>query len=158
MFKILDKDNNEIEYSVNAYCTKIFPLENFSAFGLEMDGIYFYTSEHAFQYLKFVDTNMDIANEIRNIKSPYEAREIAGKYKSERVKNWSDIKYDIMEKVIKLKVEQNKIVKECLNNTRGYTIVEFCEDEDTDWGLDKNFQGENNLGKILMKIRDEMGE
>ena len=31
-----------------------------------------------------------------------------------------------------------------------------CIDEDTDWGLDNNNQGDNNLGKIWMKIRDEI--
>jgi len=60
-----------------------------------------------------------------------------------------------MEKVLRLKVEQNPIVKEVLLNTKNYIIAENCIDEDTVWGLDNNNQENNNLGKIWMKIRDE---
>ena len=61
-----------------------------------------------------------------------------------------------MEKVLRLKVEQNPIVKEVLLNTKDYIIAEKCIDEDTDWGLDSNNQGNNYLGKIWMKIRDDI--
>ena len=47
------------------------------------------------------------------------------------------------------------IVKDVLLNTKDYIIAENCIDEDTDWGLDSNNQGDNNLGKIWMKIRDD---
>ena len=45
--------NEEVKCDINTYITTIFPLENFSAFGLKMNGIYFKTGEHAFQFLKF---------------------------------------------------------------------------------------------------------
>ena len=48
------------------------------------------------------------------------------------------------------------IVKDVLLNTKDYIIAENCIDEDTDWGLDSNNQGDNNLGKIWMKIRDDI--
>ena len=83
-------------------------------------------------------------------------KSIAHENKASRLANWSDIKYEKMEEVLKLKVEQNPIVKECLLNTKDYMIAECCVDEDTDWGVDNNNQGENNLGKIWMKIRDEL--
>ena len=72
----LFKDGKEIEQDINTYITNIFPLENFSAFGLEMDGKYFKTGEHAFQYLKFEDK--DVQEEIINCNNPYEARLIGG--------------------------------------------------------------------------------
>jgi predicted NAD-dependent protein-ADP-ribosyltransferase YbiA (DUF1768 family) len=61
-----------------------------------------------------------------------------------------------MEKVLRLKVEQNPVVKECLLNTKDYIIAECCIDEDTDWGIDNNNNGNNHLGNIWMKIRDEL--
>ena len=61
-----------------------------------------------------------------------------------------------MEKVLRLKVEQNPIVKEVLLNTKDFIIAENRIDEDTDWGLDNNNQGNNYLGKIWMKIRDDI--
>ena len=156
MIKLFDKNMNEIEYDINNYLLKLFPLDNFSAFGLIMDNIYFQTSEHAFQYLKFVDTNKDIADIIKKSYSPNDARRIAHENKEYRLSNWSDIKYDNMEKVLRLKVEQNPVVKECLLNTKDYIIAECCIDEDTDWGIDNNNNGNNHLGNIWMKIRDEL--
>lgn len=153
MLKLFDNDK-EIELDINEYITKVFPLENFSAFGLEMDGIYFKTGEHAFQYLKF--KNKKICDEIINSNNPYEARTLGGKYKKERIENWSEVKYDYLEKVFKLKIEQDPMVKEALLSTKDYTICEYCVDEDTEWGLDKNGDGENRLGKAWMKVREEI--
>ena len=28
-------------------------------------------------------------------------------------------------------------------------------DKDTDWGVDNNLQGENNLGRLCMEVREE---
>ena len=152
----LFKNDKEKKYDVNTYITEIFPLENFSAFGLVMDGIYFKTGEHAFQYLKFKDKK--ICDEIINCGNPYEARVLGGKYKSKRIPNWSEVKYEYLEKVFKLKVEQNQMVKDALLATKDYLICEYCVDEDTEWGLDKNGNGENRLGKAWMNVRDEISE
>lgn len=153
MLRLFD-NNKEIKYDINTYLTDIFPLENFSAFGLFMDGIYFKTGEHAFQYLKYKDNN--ICEEIINCSNPYEARMRGGYYKSKRISNWQDVKYDYLEKVFRLKLEQNPMVREALINTKDYLICEYCIDEDTEWGVDKNRVGENRLGKAWMKIRDEI--
>ena len=156
MIKLFDKDMNEIIIDRSVYQWQLLPLDNFSAFGFEMNGEYFQTSEHAFQYLKFVDTNKEIANKIKESFSPNDARNIAHENKEYRLSNWTDVKYQNMEKVLRLKVEQNPIVKDVLLNTKDYIIAENCIDEDTDWGLDSNNQGDNNLGKIWMKIRDDI--
>ena len=154
MIKLFDKEMNEIKFSISDYQLKLFPLDNFSSFGLNMDNEYFQTSEHAFQYLKFIDTNANIANKIKESYSPDDARRIAHENKEYRLSNWSNFKYINMEKVLRLKVNQNPIVKKCLLDTKDYIIAEVCIDEDTDWGLDNNNQGNNNLGKIWMKIRE----
>ena len=156
MIKIFDKDMNEIPVEIGMYQWQLLPLDNFSSFGLEMDGEYFQTSEHAFQYLKFIETNEEIANLIKKSYSPNDARRIAHENKEYRLSNWQEVKYANMEKVLKLKVEQNPTVKECLINTKDYIIAECCIDEDIDWGIDNNNQGNNHLGKIWMKIRDDI--
>ena len=156
MIKLFDSNMNEINVKREMYQWDILPLDNFSAFGFVMDNEYFQTSEHAFQYLKFVDTNKEIADKIKESFSPNDARIIAHENKEYRLSNWSDVKYQNMEKVLRLKVEQNPIVKDVLLNTKDYIIAEKCIDEDTDWGLDSNNQGNNYLGKIWMKIRDDI--
>ena len=156
MIKLFDKDMKEIEIKIINYQWQLFPLDNFSSFGLKMDDEYFQTSEHAFQYLKFIETNPAIANKIKEAYSPNEAREIASNLKEYRDPNWSKKKYKCMEKVLRLKTEQNEIVQNVLLSTNNYLIAECCIDEDTDWGLDNNNNGKNNLGKIWMKIREEI--
>lgn len=156
MIKLFDKNMNEIQFDITDYQLNLLPLDNFSAFGLVMDNEYFQTSEHAFQYLKFVDSNYEIAQKIKNSYSPNEARKIAHENKKYKITNWSDVKYKNMEKVLRLKVEQNSVVMKKLLATKDYIIAEYCTDEDTEWGLDNNNHGENNLGKIWMKIREEL--
>lgn len=158
MIRIFDNNMNELQFDITQYQLSILPLDNFSAFGLELNGEYFQTSEHAFQYLKFIDTDPVIAKRIKNSFSPNEARKIAQDNRNLRPSNWSEVKYKNMEKVLKAKTEQNPVVKKKLLATRDYIIAEYCTDEDTDWGLDNNNNGQNNLGKIWMKIRSEISK
>lgn len=147
---------HEIVFNITDYQLSILPLDNFSAFGLKMDGIYFQTSEHAFQFLKFFESNPRLAERIKDAYSPNEARKIAQENKQYKNPNWSNLKYDYMEKVLRLKAQQNPVVMKKLLATKDNVIAEYCTDEDTEWGLDKNNHGQNNLGKIWMKIRDEL--
>lgn len=156
MIKIFDKDMNEIKFDIMGYQMKIFPLDNFSPYGFIMNNLYFPTSEHAFQYLKYASSDSEIADKIRKSLSPDEARIIGHQYTSLRDSNWSNIKYEKMEEVLRLKINQNTIVREALLKTQDYIIAEVCIDEDTDWGLDNNGQGENHLGNIWMKIRSDL--
>ena len=49
MIKLFDKNMKEIKIKRELYQWQVLPLDNFSAFGLIMDGEFFITSEHAFQ-------------------------------------------------------------------------------------------------------------
>lgn len=156
MIKLFDENMNEIEFDADEYQTELYPLENFAPYGLIIDNLYFPTAEHAFQYFKFIGTNEEISEKIRLALSPNEAREIARENKKKRISNWKEYKYDVMDEVIGIKVNQNPIVKEVLLNTRDLLIAEYCIDEDTDWGIDKNNKGNNHLGKSLMKVRENI--
>jgi ribA/ribD-fused uncharacterized protein len=158
MIKLFDKDMNEIIFDDDSYKENVYPLENFSPYGLTIDKLYFPTCEHAFQYLKFIGTDEKVAEIIRNASSPDEARIIAHEYKKRRPSNWKEIKYDVMEEVMEMKVHQNEEVKEALLKTRDLLIAEYCIDEDTDWGIDRNNEGNNHLGKSLMKIRKRINK
>ena len=153
MIRLFDKDMNEVMQ--DDYDFSLFPLDNFSMYKLTMYDKEFKTGEHAFQYTKFMGVNNEIANKILNAKTPEEAREIAIEHKSERIPNWSEIKYDCMKAIFRLKAEQNPIVLNALLSTKDNIIIEHCVDEDTDWGVDNNLQGENNLGRLWMEVREE---
>jgi len=58
---------------------------------------------------------------------------------------------------LRLKVEQNPYVKKKLLETKDYLIVEDSP-KDSFWGIGANRDGENQLGKLWMKIRKELRE
>lgn len=143
--------------TMHEYFEDIFCLDNFSAFSVVVDGVEYKTSEHAFQSIKFLETNKEIAEEIRLSSSPFDARALAHKYKSQRRGDWKDVKYDIMEKILYEKTIQNEYVRERLLATKDKRIVEDCgADDDKDWGCGIDGTGENNLGKIWMRIRERI--
>lgn len=152
MIKIAKNSPTIPEYIENIYC-----LDNFSAFSICFNEIEYKTAEHAFQSIKFLKTAPDIAEEIRKSSSPFDARRIAHENKSLRRQDWSQVKYDIMEKILYEKTMQNPYVKEKLLATIGKDIIEDCgEDNDNDWGCGIDGTGQNNLGKIWMKIREKI--
>ncbi len=64
------------------------------------------------------------------------------------------MKDEVMLKAIRAKVEQHSEVKEMLLSTENAILVEHTEN-DYYWGDGGDGSGENRLGKILMKVRDE---
>ena len=60
-----------------------------------------------------------------------------------------------MEQILWAKFEQNPGLKEKLINTGDAYLEETNTWNDTFWGVCKG-KGQNNLGKILMKIRAEL--
>ena len=59
-----------------------------------------------------------------------------------------------MEKILRCKIEQNPYVLKKLLETKDYAIVEDSP-KDSYWGWGINRDGENQLGKIWMKLREE---
>ena len=152
MIKIENTNPTMHEYFENIFC-----LDNFSPFNVDIDGVEYKTAEHAFQSIKFLKTSKEIAEEIRLSSSPFDARALAHKYKSLRREDWKDVKYEIMEKILYEKTIQNQYVKEKLLATKNNTIIEDCgADDDKDWGCGLDGTGQNNLGKIWMRIRDRI--
>jgi len=113
------------------------------------------TVEHAYQASKFVKTSPKIAKQILKAFSPHDAKNIAIINKDKQDPKFDEYKIDLMEKLLRLKLEQNPYVKEKLLQTKNYLI---CEDspEDSFWGIGKNRDGKNTLGQLWMKLRDEL--
>lgn len=140
---------------IGFYPREFFCLDNFSAFAVEHKGVKYPTVEHAYQSLKFVDIAPEIAKEIAECFSAHEAQKIAHANKDKQNQNWDSIKVDVMEELLRLKLEQNPYVKKKLLQTKDYTI---CEDSPKDafWGIGQNRDGQNQLGKLWMKLRSEL--
>ena len=68
--------------------------------------------------------------------------------------DWNDVRIHIMETALKQKFIQNKQLLELLINTGSKIIVENSP-RDNFWGIGKDGKGQNNLGKLLMKLRTQ---
>ena len=140
---------------VGFYNREFFCLDNFSSFGFDYNGVYYPTVEHAYQAAKFLDSAPQIAKDIVESYSAHDAQKIAYANKDKQRKDWEEVKLKIMERLLRLKLEQNPYVRKKLLQTVNYLI---CEDspKDSFWGIGPNRDGRNELGKLWMKLRDEL--
>lgn len=136
------------------YETSYFVFSNFSPHAVLYKNVLYPTVEHAYHAAKF--DNEQIKTEIKNAGSPLEAFELGKKYKPQRRDNWDEVKVSILQEIITEKVKQHEEVKEALLATGTEEIIEDNPHDDF-WGNGKNGKGQNQTGKILMRIRNEIG-
>lgn len=73
--------------------------------------------------------------------------------------DWEEVKVSIMEEIVRAKFTQNEALKQLLLETGDAYLEEGNTWNDTCWGVHlKTGQGQNHLGKILMKVRAELQE
>jgi ribA/ribD-fused uncharacterized protein len=137
-------------------------LSNMAAgFSLFVNEINIANTEALYQACKF-PLFPTIQNLIIEAKSPMVAKEISRKY-NEYVRqdwHWEDTKYKIMEWCLRVKLLQNYATfSQLLLSTEKKTIVEYSQ-KDTIWGAINDNKGYlvgvNALGKLLIKLRDEL--
>jgi ribA/ribD-fused uncharacterized protein len=127
-------------------------FSNFEPCVIEMDGITYPTTEHAFQAYK--SRNPTIRKHIAGLKTPGQAKR-AGRSLPLR-NDWQKVKFDIMVECLRLKFEQEPF-RTMLLETGDEEIAEDARQwNDAEWGLGKSGKGNNKLGKALMKVRDEL--
>jgi N-glycosidase YbiA len=134
------------------YETSYFLFSNFSAHVIVYKGITYPTLEHAFQAQKFSDEKT--REEIRKASSPLVAFKIGRSTPNIR-KDWKVIKINIMYELLKSKVEQHEEVRRKLSETGDEEIIEE-NPNDSFWGAGIDGKGENHMGKLLMKVREEL--
>lgn len=139
------------------YPKEFYPLCNFSAFTVVMDGgITYPTSEHAYQAQRYIRSgDKDIARFIRDASSAHEAYQIAQDNKHLALASWQDEKFDVMKKILFLKVNQHPYVMQKLMETGNRIIIEDSWRDDV-WGWGPNKDGQNLLGCLWMEIREEL--
>ena len=132
-------------------------LSNFYEKEFTMRGKTYASGEHAYQAFKC--ENEEDHELIRNLTSPRMAKRYGRQIKIRD--DWEDIKYNIMEEVVRAKFK-DPYLKALLIDTDPKYLEETNWWHDNTWGnctcgkrhtcKDK---GKNCLGEILMKIRDE---
>jgi ribA/ribD-fused uncharacterized protein len=152
----LDTDKQVFFYEQDFYV-----LSNFSSFAIEWNGHYFPTSEHAYHHEKFVFTGMmrgsiaEIRRKIRTAKSAHEAFKLAEEHKASRRPDWESIRVNIMQRILRAKVDQHEYVKRKLLATGDRELIEDSWRDDF-WGWGPHQDGKNMLGKLWMKVRAEL--
>ena len=68
--------------------------------------------------------------------------------------SWEETRLDIMKSILNAKFEQNPTLMQRLDDTKNHILINGNDKLETYWGVDLySWQGENHLGKILMRIR-----
>jgi ribA/ribD-fused uncharacterized protein len=134
---------------INRFNNNYAFLSNFYPSFIVIDGIIYPTVEHAYQAAKISDWREK--QMIANIKTPGQAKRVGRKLGLRS--DWENIKVDVMLKLVRLKfTELNLKIK--LLATGDAELIEGNTWNDTFWGVCCD-EGQNQLGKILMKVREE---
>lgn len=71
-------------------------------------------------------------------------------------KDWNEARIEVMYRILKLKFK-NPVLREKLLATGYGELIEGNYWNDTFWGVDlRTGKGQNNLGKLLMRVREEL--
>jgi hypothetical protein len=130
-------------------------FSNFSPHKLIEDGIEYKTSEHYYQSKKFLKKEDEL--EVINSATPSLCAKIGRDREKTLREDWEEIKDDIMYNALKLKFSQNFFIKNILLSTAEEELIEDSP-VDSYWGCGSDGLGKNMLGKLLMKLRQELRE
>lgn len=145
--------NDKILFYENEY----YIFSNFSSFAVEKDGVVWQTSEHLYQASKFMgeSPSLEIIEEIRNARSAHDSKKITKKYPDSYRPDWEEVKIQVMENIIRLKHDQHEYIQKKLKESGDREIIENSP-KDAFWGWGPDKDGRNELGKIWMRLRNEL--
>ncbi len=131
-------------------------LSNFWFFEKPMlyDEMYFKTSEHFYMAMKTLDKSL--RQQVADTQNGGSAKELGRKL--ELREDWEQIKFDVMLYALRYKFSKyNPTLRKQLLDTGAQYLQEGNWWNDKTWGVClKTGEGENNLGKLLMQVRDEI--
>jgi ribA/ribD-fused uncharacterized protein len=152
---------------INSFSGRWAFLSNFYLCKITHQGIVYPSSEHYYVAMKVKEDQLingkmcpasDVREMISKISTPGQVKRF-GRSLSIR-KDWDSVKLKAMEWVIREKFTKHPDLKEMLIQTGNEEIIESNYWHDIFWGVctcEKcGNKGENHLGKLIMKIRDEI--
>lgn len=137
---------------IKEFKNQYFFLSNFYECPIYYNKLVFCNAEAAFQAQKAIDEKEQYkfinlnASQARKLGKTIVLRE-----------DWEEVKDNIMYEIVKRKFTVNKELQQKLIDTKDEELVEGNWWHDTYWGVDsKTGIGKNKLGKLLMKVREEV--
>ena len=137
--------------SITSFSGKYGFLSNFSPYNIdeymEYKNIKYTSNEHFYQAMRFEDDN------IKKLISNHPSKGLKKFCRQFKIRdNWNTIRLNIMRIGLKYKFNIPRYAKKLIE-TGNEELIEVNWWGDTYWGV-YNGIGENNLGKLLMEIRD----
>jgi ribA/ribD-fused uncharacterized protein len=130
-------------------------LSNFFPSPIMWDGREWPTLEHAYQAAKTLDLSEQ--EEVRKARTPGESKRLGRRVTIRD--DWEEAKIGVMEELLRLKFSDPDL-QERLLATGDAELVEGNNWRDRFWGVtqdkDGSWTGQNWLGRLLMKIREEL--
>lgn len=126
-------------------------LSNFWPCKINFEGLVFNSVEAAYVASKTKD--IEIRKQVQKLSSPADCKRFGRKIKLRS--DWNIVKLEMMEGFLRQKFYKGSVLAIKLKNTGHCKIEEGNKWNDTFWGI-CNGIGENNLGKLIMKIRKEL--
>ncbi len=137
---------------------RIFPIDQFekyfipfSGHNVEYKGVLYRTAEHAYHCQRYTDPK--IVEELKNARSAYIAWQTSQKYKAQQLPDFEAHKLQVMEEICRAKVEQHEDVREALLESGEDVIIKNYPDKL--WGIGMDGTGQNEMGKMWMRLREE---
>lgn len=140
---------------ITSFSGEYFFLSNFYPEKVIYEGRTYPTAEHA--YVAAKTTNEDIRSYITKIPTPGQAKRF-GREMDLR-SDWNSIKIREMRKILEYKfcyARSDSFLYSMLSSTSPAILIEGNTWGDTFWGESPIGRGRNELGKLLMAIRDDI--
>lgn len=135
---------------INEFRGKNYFLSNFYSAPVTYEGITYLNNEAAFQAAKVMDkAEREKFAKLDPSSAKRKGRRVQLRY------DWEKVKFDIMYQVCLAKFTQNEDLKKKLLDTGDEHLEEGNTWGDRIWGT-VNGKGQNHLGKILMRVRNEL--
>ena len=129
----------------------------FSAHPIKLEGKEWPSVEHYFQAMKFVDSNPDYCERIRQAPTAKAARRMGRKRFKKLRSDWAKVKRIYMTRGVYTKASMYPEVASALLATGKAKLMEASQ-YDYYWGCGRDRRAENTYGKVLMDVRKKLQE
>ncbi len=131
-------------------------FSNFSPYGFQLQGQTWMTAEHYYQAQKFAGTcDRHLCRLIQQVATPMEAAALGRSPRHQVRPDWEQVKTNVMYVAVLTKFETHIDIQTVLLSTGDQLIIEDSP-VDAYWGCGPDGQGQNQLGKTLMNVRQHL--
>lgn len=145
--------------TISSFRGRYYFLSNFADIPVTFEGLTYKNAEAAFHAAKIepsyaIDPKTGATRQTFTTLPPNKAKALGRRVNIRP--DWNDIRLSIMTAIIRNKFATEPLKSQLLA-TGSTELIEGNTWNDQFWGVDtRSWQGENNLGKILMQVRDEL--